>query len=1254
MRIDAVETLLRNHVTAGTLTLPATALEQAGGDRAARLVGAWFGDALTVEKAELGRSGSVVTVAGTPHLPGLGALGPVTIEVGLVDAGAGTPVDDGVPGLYLPLTLPAKWTFAAWFPATRGSALDTFAFPDGSRLFLTSEARPAGSDHPALAAGAWLAAKNVSARRPLADFLLLDGGALELAGTITPNGEAGDGSAHPVLDLASPPAKSSTMDISFAVAVVTEPLEGAVTPEDHHVRITAGLTPPGVSRAIVLTGELPGPDPRPWLELTADAPPTAEHRPLDGFAKWLGADGGLTGAVGGGFDLGDSPVVRGARIVLRPGTSLAKLVERVEITVGLAGDWSVLDGLCTLTDRTASFQVVNPFGGGTRQVVVTGGAEVDLASAVFQAVVTFSGSGSAKSASLDLETVGVVNIADVLKALKVDVGQDVPNVVLSGVGLTATVPSGAWRVTAQVGTGKWRLGLGGAAVELTSASIDLDHPGKSGKLTGRLDARAAITPADAGEPALAFGARWDIPGRFTLGGEVRQVSLTAVLDALAGKLGLPDGLPAITVKRVGVTLELESGQATNNPTGTEFTLTLRGTAGIGVTDVSFLAHVKRGGATGKPVTALAGALWLKDWTWFPEPLAVLADLVRFGNTGLALCTVDGTPIPDGLLPATDNLPASLKEPLAKGVTLFARVGFAGSLEEAIKPFFGARAGVELTAVLASPLAKSSLSIRLAEGGNGFRGVWLRVTADPVAADLRAAFTVPVKDLNGNHTTPVKCAVGGRFALSSPPTAELYFVLADSPEQQEQWQHQLQQGTAPPVGSGAWQDPLGISGVTIENFFGSLGLDGAGGVDIGGGGKLTFSGGGTTISLDLLLAGGLRDGVPFLDAFRFHLVASRVVTLGDVARLIAGQDVPKWLGDVLDEFGLDDFLLSIVLKPGGWYDKPTKRTLPQGYHSHGHLVVLDHQVWFDVEVVPKTGVKGSGNIDKAIVLGGPGVFALTDADQHEKGPSASLNTLVLTGGDSGDLLYLSGRLVLLAVEAKVKAKANTSGGWDFTFTVTPADLGQLAVRSSLGKSGYAGSWDVELKAIDLTTAADVLHNAVPVIPGGQVLRGVGFSAGAKLVIGAAVALDLKGSVTVAGEKLAVDIALGAAVTDWNRLSAAIVDWLAKNPGRFLEALVSDVGKWAELVGKGVISVGGKVADILKNAYHVAAEQAAELLKRAGVAAEQAAAYLKDVWNLSREAVADALHKVWNLTDDTIRKLLDGLFKACALTKATRSL
>jgi hypothetical protein len=120
------------------------------------------------------------------------------------------------------------------------------------------------------------------------------------------------------------------------------------------------------------------------------------------------------------------------------------------------------------------------------------------------------------------------------------------------------------------------------------------------------------------------------------------------------------------------------------------------------------------------------------------------------------------------------------------------------------------------------------------------------------------------------------------------------------------------------------------------------------------------------------------------------------------------------------------------------------------------------------------------------------------------------------------------------------------------------------------------------------------------------------------------LDLSGSFNFEGLNLSMPaLNLGIAPSSLKELPGQAVQQIRTHADQLFEALFANVGKWADMIGRGVVTGVADMAGTLKTAYHVTDHEAAQLMHTAKQSAQVVAAGLKSAYNSSQDVTTAAL-------------------------------
>ncbi|GLF93259.1 hypothetical protein [Streptomyces yaizuensis] len=1182
MRFTELQALLDRHTTGDTLTLAAADL---GSGPAAALIGTWL-DAGTLTVTALHREDhpetNTVVVGGELDALGLTRARITGIEFGL------DPVD-GDPTLFLPLATPADWTFAVSFPDTGGSDLAGLAFGDPRpELLLTSVPRPARDGRPALGQGLTFHAPSVLDPQPLGTLVALVRGpraALSLTGPVLRR-PVGAGVVTEIA-LSSVPEPSQEFGGDFSLRAGSH---GEGAPLAYGLRLAADLVlGEGVGAALSVALPADGNE----VVLAVDALPAGDvGTPV--LAGWYGTGVAVRQLTDQGFTLGDTVVLTDVGVTLdrtKIGDGLSAAL--AAITVGASAkpgiSWPIAGDDLAVTGVGARLTVTAPLRQ-ARSATVTGYGDFTVAGAV---ALHASAAIPPGSFDLTLDEGTPARLADVLR--HVLPGADlsgVPDLTLKKFHGTAVPTRGEYGLSATVVT-EWHIDIGATRLQLDQVTLEVERkkeetaaPGDGGttvrpavladaaaKTTGTLAGQASLGPAG-GDGSIVFDAAWHLPGTFELGGTFPETDLTALLEALACRIDvpLPDGLPRVELRDSTVRLRLGGAQASEPDEGTGHELTVGSTVDFSGSTALTLAGKAAKGASG---TQFAAAIWQDGWTWAPnqvpgwsEVLGLLGD-ITFAKSGLAVCSADGVTLDAGSAP--DTLPATLD----KGLTFFTEIGFTGPLEPLKALFEGVATGVQLEAVLTSPVRNSVFRASVAEQRlrAGFGGLAVEIQPAQLRIALTTSWNFTVPAMGSAPQTLLRFAAGGSVseegfslfltlqpadaalgtAAGQPAPGHLAFALEGRGRTVlpatlvtgvggrlvHDAARRLVEADTPPPGP-AWKNAFGIEGFDIEAFWAQIG-GGTSGLTLGFGGSITIG----PADLELDVVGGLEPE-PFVTVFRFSLTTAdqdKGVSLWDIlAIVVSPPDALAFLKKIV----LHELSLCAVTVPGGW-TSPLDEHWDQGYYGKGNIDFFGNNWRFEVGI-GNDGLYASSAIAQPLTIGE--WFTLSDKD-GTKGPQYLLDTRGIKEHHLPEkILYLSGKVALLGISVAVEALLGADG---FAFTLEADVLGIL--RSEVTCTLDTGS--------GLHAAAGVGLDFGVELPRGALLGGIPIAGGTLVGIEANGGFDLKVDSSGANLHLTAgcdaylagvhlvgfDLDLTFGIEKWDD----IVGYLEDNPEKLFESL-----------------------------------------------------------------------------------------------------
>ncbi|MEU1376004.1 hypothetical protein ABZ442_20450 [Streptomyces triculaminicus] len=773
MTIDELKALITRHTQDTTLTLPAADL---GTGPAAALIGTWLDGTLTVTDLRREDHDDSVTVHGTLTVTGLGLTDlPVHgIEFGL------DPLDHD-PTLYVPLVVPADWTFSTSFPATDGSDLAALAFPVPPALLLTSTARPARDGHPALDPGLTFHASQVDDPAQLGGLAALlrpRPGELSLTGPVVRRPSKGPGDeVRTDIALRSTPRPDGEFSASFYLWAGSRDDDGANgSSVTYGLRLAADLVLGQVGGATISAALPSGGG---VLALGADRLP--EKLSPDDLAAWNGTGAAVHQLVDQqGFTLGASVRLTGITATIDPSAfgkgglaaALTQVTATVETTPGTT--WPIVGDDLALTGVGATLTVTNPLQA-SRAAKVTGRGDFTVAGDVSLHATAEIPPGTFR---LTLDESTPAELRDVLQHFLPHADlTGVPTLTLKKFSGSATPKKGAYEVDASISS-DWHIDVGAARITLTEAGLELAREGGEGApggvvqprsdsgsgTTGTLSAKAELGPASGGDgddSVVKFSAKWTVPGAFELDGTFPDLDLTELLTSLACRadVPLPDGLPQVSLLHPAVTVRLGTALTGQPAAGKGYELAVSTTATFDAAQLTFFGKAARKAEGG---TLFAAALWQQDWVWSPgkvsdwAPVLGFLDGITFAKSGLAVSSADGVTVDAGTDPP-DTLPATLD----KGLTFFTELGLTGPLAP-LKVLFQDASGIHLTARLTTPVQESEFTASIAEQKTreGFGGLVLAFAPAKREVSLQTSWNFTVPAVGSAPATLLQFVAGG--------------------------------------------------------------------------------------------------------------------------------------------------------------------------------------------------------------------------------------------------------------------------------------------------------------------------------------------------------------------------------------------------------------------------------------------------------------------------------------------------------------
>lgn len=907
-------------------------------------------------------------------------------------------------------------------------------------------------------------------------------------------------------------------------------------------------------------------------------------------------------------------------------------------TVGLRDlNWQVWDEHFEVTGLACRFEVTNPFpalrpGGGGDPADATRFDVTVYGSMAFEGVPVnvFASSGDGFTVYAELAEKQAIPLKRLMETYVPGVPPPGDLTVNTFAVSVAPLKSYSLALAIAQQPDPWVIDIGVQKLSVSDLTLALTYP-KGGPVAGSFSGTLAFGRA------ATMSMRYDIPGSFVVRALLPEIKLTELAREAAGavNLSLPPGFPDLVLKDSDVSLSRRAAATGRQPAtgaqangGATYDFRLSTTVSLG--DSSGLSLVAEVVKTPSESGFVAG-VWTSNWSWSPADLpgwknsfGLILGGITFQRSGLVVSTLRQ------YSPALQGAPASLPQTIKKGLTFFTEIDFGHSPLAVLKNFFSGASTVKLYALIADPLDESMFVGLIGDStttGYGFIG--LRVVISPATKSfaMQTGVSFTFRDVTG-HDVTLQFIGGGRVNMAGD--FNLFFILkADEvAEADESLMLQSAQAGLAPATSPGWKDPLGIQGLTIENFWGEIGA-GPKGLQLGFGGTIDIQ----DVRLELALVGGFQGYVPYVSVFKFQIGASspgQSIKMTDLVKKFTTYDV-SWV-PLLDQIALKDFMVAVVLEPLGWTNPATLEVYPPGFYTSGDVIFFGFELVFNISIYFQKGIRAWGYVDEPLVLGDC-LFKLTDSTGG-RGPYALIDTLsLLSASPTNEYIGMSGKAALLGMSASIDA-ALTTDGWAFRWRAEQFIFSQevtclLSVKEKRFHAAAVGALD-----LDVDTKGGVEVAGVEIIP--RIRLSLHLALGIEVAINPGFRFAVAGSFAFGGQTLSVTLELN--IRSWDELAGALKRYFEEYPKELFKDLVSSAEKWAKAVGEKLIQVAGDAARILKDAYGVASREAAKLLKEMGYAADQAVAALRRVWDATEQEARALVNEAW----ETARK--------CATTTA----
>ncbi|HEY0612854.1 MAG TPA: hypothetical protein VGD35_24420, partial [Chitinophaga sp.] len=1027
MTIDALYDIITNSgwYTGNSLQLPAGAVDKDG--PVYSMLNTWVGSTLQISAIPEPpkKNGNTITLSGNMSLLNTNNVYVQTIVFSIVDAN-GQPAADGSPALFIDFPLPSSWTFATSFPVLTGTGISQLGFQQ-SHFLLSSYVQAAAGSYPAMSAGLNFYAPALLTNTGLLEVVaaLLGGGqTIAISGPLSILSGSIENLSHlqPGIALSTAahnisPASFLTLPVSLQCNTSLQlPAKEFTVAVLLSSQVTIGSQPPiGISVDIT--------DPGKVLVFEADTAVFVQHslQELAGFLNNAPVGDELKKYI---KDLSNFITLKGIRIYITTreiNKSLAKAFSAIAVDVGSTSEWNVLPGYFDLKRFDATFMVNDVITNPQITTIVSGTVglidKIDL---------LLSASFPDVSFDAQLQENSTINLTQLFTKFY-PAASGFPVLICNQLDVNGTPGESNYGLSAGF-TGDWQINSGVRQIKLNEAVLSLNYD-KNGTPATTGTVVASVDFIGNGDQSIAeFSVNWDIRKSFQLQGKFPDINLTELAAQIVNvvSLSLPPGFPQLDLKNSTVTFTVLNPSGGNNPTGTVYDFSLSSTVQINNTDLGLVFEIQK---NGQGWGCVAG-IWTRNWEWspaqqWPDIFGTILKDISFSKTGLIVSSLDNPSV------SLQNPPSPIPSNIGKGLTFFTSIDFGGSALEVLKKFFPDASGISFYAYLANPLSNSQFIGQI--GGDSstqkysFDGLKFIISPATKSFSLQTGVTFEFTEIAGPRKgQPVKLDFIGGGTLNLEGEFDLYFVLKAAEEAQQAIQvkrlqrhtyNKLLQGNrmlqigAPPSTSRGWKDPLGLQGITIEDFWGEIGVSVEGALKFGFGGNVGI-GDVNPVELEMDVVAGIEVEVPVLYVFVFKLIEedqSKSIQLTSLIKQFTSLDL-SWV-PVLNGIAFKQFQLYIVLDPAGWRNPATQTQYQMGFYASGDITFYGFEAVFDIAIYFNSGIKAWGYIDKPLSLAG-GLFKLSDAS-GQKGPYGLIDTTSIIAPTDKPYLFLSASMTLLA-------------------------------------------------------------------------------------------------------------------------------------------------------------------------------------------------------------------------------------------------
>ncbi len=763
-------------------------------------------------------------------------------------------------------------------------------------------------------------------------------------------------------------------------------------------------------------------------------------------------------------------------------------------------------------------------------------------------------------------------------------------------------------------------------------------------LTGHMEADLQIGKAsfviayDFGPAAKVITGSWRSDGTTTLG-------FGDIADALgiAHNLTLPEGLD-LGLKSASfdlrVSQDLFSLSAESTKFGDAFFTAGKGQDGQWgfIFGVDFPGMKKL-----SSLPAIGNDLKAADFLTFKQLGVILASTTFKNYTVPALPQLPGatgvTAAPAAKGRSIQPVAASASLQISPGLSLVADIDFSSSTDARTKNLHSIVAKDEL--VLQATLGTTGLTLFIELGGK---------VDIPGAGKSKLALANPA--LKITLTTEIVFQLSGELdmTINGAQIAAIARLIIDESEAQVAIDITSQHGTLPP--------PPGVKGLHFEDFGMQMGVFfEPPGIDLGLQGKFRIGEVQAAQADQFAIVLELVEELPDILYLAFYVDK---LDLGQVVTLFTDQTDPSMIKSLEVVKGSDlgfHWSENVVVLPDGTIAQP-------GFGFSGTIQILSFGAHADLEVSATQGIRGRAEmspIDLRGVLkvagGGKGITrtyqqlngqwqeAANNAIVRQVPPLPTRQEVMIPPG--GPVIEFNTRSPFLNVNLMVSLfdvvrestqVTITDKGFSFHLTYNVAGIERFDLQCALnGPKNFNAS---AVLHIGLDARIGPIH--VAGVDCGRVHLVTKVDANMSVVLDAThFSMEIAGNFDFENVRLSLpNLTITVAFSSLKELPGKVLKQIQDHADQIFASLFSDAQKWANMIGRGVVTGVTDMAQTLKHAYNVSAQQAAQLMKTARQTGQAVASGLKTAYSVSANEAATLMKGAGYAASDVAQGLKQG--------------